>query len=132
MRVALVNEWLETVGGSEKVFERIMQLFPDADVFALVDFLPPNQRQLVLDKPVRTSFIQNMPFARRRFRSYLPFFPMAAEALDVSGYDLVISNSHAVAKGVLTGPEQIHIMLLPYADAICLGFARAVPSGTQP
>jgi glycosyltransferase involved in cell wall biosynthesis len=64
---------------------------------------------LVLDKPVCTSFIQRLPFAKTKFRSYLPLFPLAAEALDVSGYDVVISNSHAVAKGVLTGPEQIHI-----------------------
>jgi glycosyltransferase involved in cell wall biosynthesis len=109
MRVALVNEWLEVVGGSEKVFERIISLFPDADVFSLVDFLPPGQRQLVLNKPVCTSFIQRLPFAKTRFRSYLPLFPLAAEAIDVSAYDVVISNSHAVAKGVLTGPEQVHI-----------------------
>ncbi|MFO1154118.1 MAG: glycosyltransferase family 4 protein [Rhodospirillales bacterium] len=109
MRVALVNEWLEMVGGAEKVFERIINLFPDSDIFSLVDFLPPGQRQLVLDKPVCTSFIQRLPFAKTKFRSYLPLFPLAAEALDVSGYDVVISNSHAVAKGVLTGPEQVHI-----------------------
>ena len=109
MRIALVHEWFDIIAGSEKVLERIIRVYPQADLFALVDFMPPDQRELILGKSVATSFIQGLPFARKKFRSYLPLFPMASEALDVSSYDLVISNSHAVAKGVLTGPEQVHI-----------------------
>jgi len=111
MRVAIVHEWFETYAGSERVVEQILAIYPDADVFALVDFLPPDGRGFIRNKPVTTSFIQRMPFARRRFRYYLPLFPLAIEQLDLSGYDLVISSNHAAAKGVRTGPDQIHICM---------------------
>nr|WP_295163872.1 glycosyltransferase family 4 protein [Selenomonas sp. F0473] len=74
-----------------------------------MDFLPNDRRDFILDKKTTTSFIQKLPFAKTKYRSYLPFMPIAIEQLDVSGYDLVISSSHAVAKGILTGPNQIHI-----------------------
>ncbi|WP_261316314.1 glycosyltransferase family 4 protein [Burkholderia dolosa] len=107
LRVAIVHDWLVTYAGAERVLEQIIACFPDADLFSLVDFL--DDRAFVRGKPVTTSFIQKLPFARTRYRSYLPLMPLAIEQLDVSGYDLVISSSHAVAKGVLTGPDQVHI-----------------------
>ncbi|MBR8314507.1 glycosyltransferase [Burkholderia dolosa] len=107
LRVAIVHDWLVTYAGAERVLEQIIACFPDADLFSLVDFL--DDRGFVRGKPVTTSFIQKLPFARTRYRSYLPLMPLAIEQLDVSGYDLVISSSHAVAKGVLTGPDQVHI-----------------------
>jgi glycosyltransferase involved in cell wall biosynthesis len=94
-------------GGAEKVLKNIIECFPKADLFAIVDFL--EDRDCVKGKPVNTSFIQRLPFARKRYRSYLPLMPLAIEQLDLSSYDLVISSSHAVAKGVLTGPNQVHI-----------------------
>ncbi|KFG93594.1 glycosyl transferase family 1 [Burkholderia paludis] len=106
-RVAIVHDWLVTYAGAERVLEQIVACFPDADLFSLVDFL--DDRAFVRGKPVTTSFIQKLPFARTRYRSYLPLMPLAIEQLDVSDYDLVISSSHAVAKGVLTGPDQVHI-----------------------
>lgn len=107
VRVAIVHDWLVTYAGAERVLEQIVACFPDADLFSLVDFL--DDRAFVRGKPVTTSFIQKLPFARTKYRSYLPLMPLAIEQLDVSGYDLVISSSHAVAKGVLTGPDQVHI-----------------------
>lgn len=107
MKVAIVHDWLVVSGGAEKVLKNIIECFPDADIFSIVDFL--EDRECVMGKPVNTSFIQRMPFARRRYRAYLPLMPIAIEQVDMSGYDLVISSSHAVAKGVLTGPNQVHV-----------------------
>ncbi len=109
MRVAIVHDWLVTYAGAERVLEQIIAVFPDADLFSLVDFLPQNGRGFILNKPVRTSFIQHLPLARKKYRQYLPIMPLAIEQFDLSRYDLVISSSHAVAKGVLTGPDQTHI-----------------------
>jgi glycosyltransferase involved in cell wall biosynthesis len=109
MRVAIVHEWLATWGGSEKCLSRMLHAFPDADLYALVDFLPDEYRHHILGKRARTSFIQKLPKARTKFRSYLPLMPMAVEQFDLTPYDLVLTNSHAVAKGALTGPNQLHI-----------------------
>jgi glycosyltransferase involved in cell wall biosynthesis len=109
MKVAIVHEWLDTYAGSERVVEQLITCFPTADLFAIVDFLPEGERGFLQGRPVRTSFIQKLPLARRLFRHYLPLMPLAVEQFDLSGYDLVISSSHAVAKGVLTGPDQLHV-----------------------
>ncbi|MDV3351544.1 glycosyltransferase family 4 protein [Leptothoe sp. ISB3NOV94-8A] len=109
MRVAVVHEWLASHAGSEKVVEQILQLYPDADLFSLVDFLPPEQRDFIGHRSVTTSFIQQLPLSKRAFRQYLPLMPLAVEQFDLSDYDVVISSNHAVAKGVLTAPHQLHI-----------------------
>jgi glycosyltransferase involved in cell wall biosynthesis len=106
-RVAIVHDWLVAFAGAEKVLEQIIMCFPDADLFSVVDFM--EERSWMRGKKVTTSFIQKLPQAKKRYRSYLPLMPLAIEQLDVSGYDLVISSSHAVAKGVLTGPDQVHV-----------------------
>ncbi|MDE2318287.1 MAG: glycosyltransferase family 4 protein [Rhodospirillales bacterium] len=108
-RVAIVHEWLITLGGSEKVLVELLAMFPEADLFAVVDFLPAEHRAGLRGKSVKTSFIQCLPFAARRYKAYLPLMPIAVEQFDLSSYNLVISSSHAVAKGVLTGPNQTHI-----------------------
>jgi glycosyltransferase involved in cell wall biosynthesis len=108
-RIAVVHEWLSGYFGSERVVEQILQLYPQADVFCVADFLPPDERTFLNNRPVTTSFIQRLPLARRHFRKYLPLMPLAVEQFDLSSYDLVISSSHAVAKGVLTHPQQLHI-----------------------
>ena len=107
MKTAIICDWLVTVGGAEKVLNQLLTCYPDADVFAVIDFL--EDRSLIHHKPVTTTFVQKLPFARKRYRSYLPLMPLAIEQLDLSKYDLIISSSHAVAKGVLTGPDQTHI-----------------------
>jgi glycosyltransferase involved in cell wall biosynthesis len=108
-RVAVVHEWFASYAGSEKVVEHILGIYPHADLFAVVDFLGPGERGFIRNKPVRTTFIQSLPFAKSKFRAYLPLMPLAVEQLDLSSYDLVISSSHAVAKGVITGPDQLHV-----------------------
>lgn len=109
MRVAIVCDWLVVYAGAERVLEQILKIYPNADLFCLVDFLPEDQRDFIMQKETHTSFIQNLPRAKKSYRSYLPLMPLAIEQLDVSAYDLVISSSHAVAKGILTGPDQVHI-----------------------
>lgn len=108
-KVAIIHDWLVTYAGAEKVLEQLLKIYPDADLFSLVDFIDEDQRDFILNKQVTTSFIQKLPFAKKKYRSYLPFMPLAIEQLDVSKYDIVISSSHAVAKGVITGPDQLHI-----------------------
>ncbi|MGY3448846.1 glycosyltransferase involved in cell wall biosynthesis [Bradyrhizobium sp. USDA 4353] len=109
MRVAIVHDWLYVLGGAEKVLQEILRCYPGADVFTLFDLLRPEDRARLGFEKSHTSFLQNMPFLRKHHRSYLPLMPLAIEQLDLSSYDLVISSSCAVAKGVLTGPEQLHI-----------------------
>ena len=109
LRVAVVHEWLETFAGSERVLEQLLLCFPSADIFAVVDFMGKEDREFLHGRSVRTTFIQQLPFARRHFRRYLGLMPLAIQQLDLSDYDLIVSSNHAVAKGVLTGPDQIHI-----------------------
>jgi len=110
-KIAIVHDWLTVYGGAERVLEKMLACFPDADLYSVVDFLPPDGRRFIRDKQVHTSFVQSLPFARRRYRQYLSVMPLAVEQFDLSAYDLVISSSHAVAKGVLTGPDQLHICM---------------------
>jgi len=110
LKVAIVHDWLVTNAGAEKVLKEIVSLYPDADIFSLVDFLTQEQREEIIQgKSVTTSFLQHFPFAKRHFRNYLPFFPKAIETLDLNGYDLIISSSWAVAKGVKKQQKQKHI-----------------------
>jgi glycosyltransferase involved in cell wall biosynthesis len=109
MKTAIIYDWLVTVGGGEKVLEQVVRMFPHADLHSLVDFLPENKRDIILNKPVKTSFIQKLPFARKKYRNYLALMPLAVEQFDLSAYDLVISVSNAISKGVITGPDQTHI-----------------------
>ena len=111
MRIAVVHDWLVTYAGAERVLEQMLAVFPEADLYSLIDFVPEDQRQFLGGRRVTTSFVQRLPFARTRYRQYLPILPLAIEQLDLSGYDLVISSSHAVAKGVLTGPGQMHLCM---------------------
>ena len=108
-KVALVHEWLVDHSGSEKVLEQMLQVFPEADLFSLVEFLPDDLKPFIRHKEVTTSFIQKLPLARKHYRNYLPLMPLAVEQLDVSAYDIVISNSHAVTKGVITRSDQLHL-----------------------
>ncbi len=110
MKVAIVHDWLVTNAGAEKVLRSIVNLYPDADIFSLVDFLSYEERDIIIDgKKVHTSFIQKLPYAKKHFRNYLPLFPKAIESFDLSTYDLIISSSWAVAKGVKKNKSQIHI-----------------------
>lgn len=110
MKKALVHEWYEVAAGSEKCAESFTNIWNDFDHFALVDFLNDDDRRRILKgKQAKTSFIQNLPFARTSFRNYLPLFPFAVEQFDLSDYDFIMTNSHAVAKGVITRVNQLHV-----------------------
>ncbi|HET6778482.1 MAG TPA: glycosyltransferase family 4 protein [Gemmatimonadales bacterium] len=111
MKVAIVHDWLVTYAGAERVLEQMLAVYPEADLFSLIDFVPEEERAFLGGRPVRTSFLQRLPGVRRRYRSFLPLMPLAIEQFDLSGYDLVLSSSYAVAKGVLTGPDQLHVCM---------------------
>lgn len=108
MKTALIHDWLVTLGGAEKVLESIYEIYP-SPIFTLVK----NDRNLIgtiFEKAnIKTSFIQKLPKAKTFYRNYLLFFPLAIEQFDLSEYDIIISSSHAVAKGVLTNSNQLHI-----------------------
>ncbi|HVS56648.1 MAG TPA: glycosyltransferase family 4 protein, partial [Casimicrobiaceae bacterium] len=109
IRIAIVHDWLDTWRGGENVLAEVLAIVPHAELYALVDFLPPALRPRLLGKHAHTSFLQRLPAASRSFRLLLPFFPRAIASLDLSTFDLVISISHAVAKGARTRPDQLHL-----------------------
>jgi glycosyltransferase involved in cell wall biosynthesis len=107
--VAIVHDWLTVYGGAERVLEHMLTVLPQADLFSLIDFLPHDSRAFLRNKHVCTSFIQRLPFARQKYRNYLALMPLAIEEFNLAHYDLVVSSTYAVAKGVITGPDQLHI-----------------------
>lgn len=109
VRVAVVHDWLYVIGGAERVLREILNCYPGADVFTLFDFLEDDARRSLGFERAQTSFLQSVPFMRNHHRSFLPLMPFAIEQFDLSAYDLIISSNYAVAKGVLTGPDQVHI-----------------------
>lgn len=108
MKVALVHDWLPLMGGAEKVLAGIYELYPSTIYTLIKD--EKKLKETVFEKAdIKTSFIQRLPFGKTQYRNYLPFFPLAIEQFNLSGYDLIISSSYAVAKGVLTNANQLHI-----------------------
>lgn len=109
VKIAIIHDWLVDYAGSEKVLSEIINIYPDADLFCLVDHMKEDIKKDKLKVPKKTTFIQNLPFSKKHFRKYLPLFPFAIEQINLSEYDVIISSSHAVSKGVITGPDQLHI-----------------------
>lgn len=109
LRTAVVHDWLVRVDGSVRTLAEILRCFPDAELYSLIDFLPPEDRSLIGGRSARTSFLQRIPFIRRLYWYYLPLMPLAIEQLDLARYDLIISSSSNVAKGVIVGPDQVHV-----------------------
>lgn len=110
MKKALIHDWFSTYAGAEKCIESFTNIWDDFEIYSLIDFLSECDRDKILKgKCAHTSFIQKLPFAKDKYRNYLPLFPLAIEQFDLSGYDVVLSSSHAVAKGVLTHSNQLHI-----------------------
>lgn len=107
-RVAIIHYWLVTMRGGERVIERLLHLFPDADIFTHV-YDPSRVSDVIRARRVTTSFIQRLPASRRLYQQYLPLMPMALEELDLRGYDLVISSESGPAKGVITAPDAMHL-----------------------
>jgi len=107
-RVALVHDWLTGMRGGEKVLEAIAEHYPEAPIYTLFHF-PGSVSPALESHPIVTSFLQRAPGVRRNYRRYLPFFPAAIEDFDLSGFDLVISTSHCVAKGAVPPPGALHL-----------------------
>jgi glycosyltransferase involved in cell wall biosynthesis len=106
--VALVHDWLTGMRGGEKVLEAIAEFFPEAPIYTLFHF-PGTVSEALESHPIRTSYLQRAPAVRRHYRKYLPFFPAAIEAFDLTAFDLVVSTSHCVAKGAITAPDGFHL-----------------------
>ena len=110
MKKALIHDWFSAYAGAEKCIECFTNIWDDFEIYSLIDFLSERDRDKILKgKRAHTSFIQKLPFAKDKYRNYLPLFPLAIEQFDLGGYDVVLSSSHAVAKGVLTHSNQLHI-----------------------
>lgn len=108
-RIAVVHEWLLDYAGSERVLREILEVLPQADLFALIDRPDEHLRAAIPRRARATSFLQRLPRPQRWLPYYVPFMPLAVERLDVSAYDIVVSSSHAVAKGIVTAPRQFHL-----------------------
>jgi glycosyltransferase involved in cell wall biosynthesis len=110
MKYALVHEWLtpRATGGSELVVKEILQCV-EADLYALIDFESANPESYLYGRSIGTTFLQHFPRARDGVQKYLPFLPLAIEQLNLENYNVILSSSHCVAKGVLTHPDQLHI-----------------------
>ncbi|WP_408589716.1 glycosyltransferase [Novosphingobium sp.] len=107
-RVAIVHYWLVGMRGGERVLERLLRLYPEADIFTHV-YAPDQVSDLIRARRVYTTFINRLPGAQRHYQKYLPLMPRALEELDLRGYDLVISSESGPAKGVITAPDAFHL-----------------------
>jgi len=108
MRVALVHDHLVQDGGAERVLKALQDIFPDAPIYTLL-YHEKNMGNDFRQKDIRTSFIQDLPLSLKKYQWYLPLMPMATERHDLTDYDLVISSASAMAKGVITGPNTVHL-----------------------
>jgi glycosyltransferase involved in cell wall biosynthesis len=107
-RTALIHDWLTGMRGGEKCLEVLCELYPDAPIHTLIAF-PEYLSDVIRSHEIRSSFLQRLPGVERRYRSFLPLFPLAIERFDLTPFDLVLSSSHAVAKGVRVPPHALHI-----------------------
>src|SRR5262245_41395191 len=108
MKVALVHDWLTGMRGGEKVLESFCDLYPDAPIYTLFH-LPGSVSAKIESHRIITSFLQRAPFLKTHYRNYLPLFPSAIESLDLQQFDLIVSSSHCVAKGVIPSSLARHL-----------------------
>lgn len=108
-KIAIIHEWFINYAGSEKVVQQILKVYPEADLMALLEFLPPDKKENIQHKKVRTSFLQYFPFSKAKYRYYLPLMPMAVGRMSAPEANIIISSSHAVAKGLKRSANQLHI-----------------------
>ena len=113
--IAIIHDWFlqKSFGGSEKVTLTLKNFlnekYSSPDIFSLTSNIQNPKKKNFKNNRIQTSFIQSLPFGKTNVQSYLPFLPYAIEQLDLRKYDLIISSSHAFAKGILTSPDQLHI-----------------------
>ena len=118
--MAVVHDWLTIPGGSENVVLELLEMFPQAELFTSIYDPEPWPAQIT-DRPVHASFLNHIPSAAGHYRRLLPLMNRAYRSFDLSGFDLVLSSSHASAKNVRTLTADAARLLLPHADALCLG-----------
>ncbi|MDP2624886.1 MAG: glycosyltransferase, partial [Candidatus Peregrinibacteria bacterium] len=107
LRIAIVCDWLTDWGGAERVILALHKLYPEAPIYTSI--YDKDHLRVFDDADVRTSFLQKFPGAKRHHQRYITLMPAAFESFDLSGFDIVISSSHACAKGVITKPETLHL-----------------------
>lgn len=107
-KIAIIHDWLVTFGGAERLLLQILDCYPTADLFCLIEGLPKDIREK-FSRNTKSTFIQHLPRAKKWYWYYAPFMPIAIEQIDLTNYDLVLSCSHAFAKGVICHPNQLHI-----------------------
>jgi glycosyltransferase involved in cell wall biosynthesis len=132
-KVALVHDWLTGQRGGEKVLEVLAEIFPKAPIYTLFH-IKGSQHPDIEKRVIRTSFLQGMPFLAKKYRSYLPLFPLAIEMFDFQSYDLVVSTSHCVAKGAIPAPDALHVCYIhsPMRYAWNLYFSYFAPERLSP
>ena len=109
MKVALIHDWFAWYSGAERVVEEILNIYPDADIYTTVDVLTDVEREFLNEKTIHTSYLQYFPFVKKFYKHYIILFPFCVEKFDLSKYDLIISSSSSVAKGVVTTKDQLHV-----------------------
>lgn len=132
-KVALVHDWLTGQRGGEKVLEVLAEIFPKAPIYTLFH-IKGSQHPDIEKRVIRSSFLQRMPFLEKKYRSYLPLFPLAVEMFDLQDYDLVVSSSHCVAKGAIPAPDALHVCYIhsPMRYAWNLYFSYFSPDRLSP
>jgi len=108
MKVALVHDYLNQMGGAERVVLALHEIFPDAPIYTSI-YDPQRVDPAFQKMDIRTSFMQRLPMVTKHHQPYLPIYPFAMESLDLRGFDLILSSSSAFGKGVITRPETLHI-----------------------
>ncbi len=108
-RIAIIHDWLITQGGAEQVLKSLLEIWPQAPIYTLLYDPEGACGEWTANRQIITSFLQRLPASRKRHRLFLPLMPLAIEQLDLEQYDILLSSSYAVAKGILTRPNQLHI-----------------------
>lgn len=108
-KIIILHDWLDTKAGAENVLEQILKIFPNADIFTIVDFMPADQRSFLKNHKIYHSIVQHFPFAKNHFRKYFPLFPVILFFYNFSKYDLIVSSSHSYVKNIRKSNNQIHI-----------------------
>lgn len=108
MKVAIIHDWLTGIRGGELVLDSLLKLYPEAELFTLI-YNKGALNERIENRKIHTAFTDRLPFKKTKYRSYLPLFPMAIETFDLRSFDLIISSSHCVAKGIIPHPDALHI-----------------------
>ena len=109
MRVAVIHDWLPLVGGAERVLEQLLELYPNADIYTLFDGVSRDDAPFLKNRNIITSGLQKFPWVKKYYRNLLPLLPYAIEQFDLRHYELIVSSSSAVAKGIISSPDQLHV-----------------------